>query len=77
MGKIFIRIVCICVGVYRIRMHGKPHPKTRVYAWNHTCLLRGPLLFMIAQFRIVATVGTSLIPFFGKMLRAAETIFID
>jgi 1-acyl-sn-glycerol-3-phosphate acyltransferase len=76
-AKRYIRIVCWCLGVYWISVHGKPDPKTRCFTYNHVTLLDGPLFYMYAQFTIVMTAGILSVPYFGKAMVAAQAMFID
>jgi 1-acyl-sn-glycerol-3-phosphate acyltransferase len=76
-AKIYIPLVAMCLGVFRIRSHQKPHPDARVIVYNHVCLLDGPIVYCFSQFTIALTAGVQKIPFFGKVVTSSLAIFID
>jgi 1-acyl-sn-glycerol-3-phosphate acyltransferase len=76
-AKIYIPLVAMCLGVFRIRSHGKPDPSARLIVYNHVCLLDGPIVYCFSQFTIALTAGVLKIPFFGKVVASSHPIFID
>lgn len=76
-ARIYIRIVAWCLGISWVKRKGKRDPKARVYFFNHQSLLDGPLIWVYKPFRVVSTSGVKKVPFFGSILEAADTFFVD
>jgi 1-acyl-sn-glycerol-3-phosphate acyltransferase len=74
---IVLPVVRFCLGVYKVRIHGKPDPAARCRIYNHVTLLDGPIVYIYSQFTIVILAGIQTIPILGRALKAAESLFID
>jgi 1-acyl-sn-glycerol-3-phosphate acyltransferase len=74
---IVLPVVRFCLGVYRVRIHGKRDPTARCLIYNHTSLLDGPIIYIYSRFTIVIMAGIMKIPILGRALKGAEAVFID
>lgn len=76
-ARIYIRIVAWCLGVSWVKRVGKRDPRARVSFFNHQSVLDGPIIWVYKPFRVVGTAGLKKVPFFGSILEAADTFFVD
>jgi 1-acyl-sn-glycerol-3-phosphate acyltransferase len=76
-GQLYGRALLFCYGIYWIRVQGQIDDATRQITYNHTTIMDGIMIFYEKIFTIVLMAGVRNTPIFGRLMTAAESIFIE
>lgn len=77
LGRIYIRILAFCLGIYRIKKTGNIDPKTRCFLFNHQSVLDGPLIYIYKPFIVIVMAEILKVPLLGRALRMVNSLFVD
>lgn len=75
--RFIFRVMYLCLGIYKINIKGKKDENARVYTFNHTTIIDGPLVFILFPYSPIIMIKVKSIPYIGRICEAAESIFID
>ena len=76
-GKLYIRSALFCFGIYKINVKGKIDDSAKALAFNHLTILDGPMIYFLKVFRVISMKEMLKVPFFGRVLVAINSVFID
>jgi 1-acyl-sn-glycerol-3-phosphate acyltransferase len=76
-GKVYMRGLLWCYGLWWIKVKGKIDPQTRQISYNHTTIPDGLLMFYIHTSTFVMVAAAKKMPIFGKMMDVMGSIYID
>lgn len=73
------RVVLATVGVWSVRINGKPDPAAKLVVCNHTCLLDGFVLvaYLEAPSFVARREGLAAVPLYGTIVRALQVLFVS
>jgi 1-acyl-sn-glycerol-3-phosphate acyltransferase len=76
-GQAYDRWMLFFLGLFWIRVKGKPDPNTRQFCFNHTSIFDGPVIFAKLISTVVVMSGVRSIPVYGRLVASASPLFID
>jgi 1-acyl-sn-glycerol-3-phosphate acyltransferase len=75
--KLFLPFTVVCLGVYRIRWHGRPDPRARCFVYNHVSLFDGAFVYVGSQYTIVILSEVLKVSIVGRALKSAGALFMN
>jgi len=76
-ARLYIRALLFCFGVYHIKINGEIDPNAKACVFNHQTIFDGPMIYVYRVFTVISMAEILKVPFFGRILVAANSLFID